>query len=342
MENDQQIKIIVSANSTIGFGHLKRSLVLADEFRNNGIEVQFVLFSTPLQIVTANIKNYHYQLFDSQDELVNFVLSLPASFFIIDSDSTYFSSQAFNASLAQKQSRSLIVTINNKIKHYNDVLFNQNLMSLYQDFQTQETCELILGPQYFIFDKRVRAIKPPIKAETREKKKILITFGSSDPSDNTIKVLTSLENYLTQFEQVIVVIGGMYKNTESLLQHPFILNNKEKVAVHINTNEMYQLMEEADIAITSMGLTYWELVLHKVPCMVVSSTPREKTQIGFFCEHQYAHYLGDFNDENWENKWKLNVEKYQDDLKIDDLYNKINVNGVELLVKRIMDVIQRS
>ena len=102
---------------------------------------------------------------------------------------------------------------------------------------------------------------------------------------------------------------------------------------------MYELMQDTGLAFTSMGLAFWELTLHKIPCLVLSGSIREKSQIDYFCLNDFSFFIGNFDDQFWEQKWKQNISKYFSEdieLNIEDLYRKINIEGKTKVVEEII------
>lgn len=332
-----QALFVVNANSKIGFGHLKRCLIIADELREKGVASTFLVYDTPATEVEKVAANHHIQEYDSKLSVFEFLQSKEKkdALLIIDTDDDFFYEKENQIALRKYVGKLMFISIRTDVTYFSDILFNQNIMSLYQQFDVQDYTATFFGPNYFIFDEKLRSITPNERTDNNTNN-LLISFGSADPANNTEKILDLLAQTALQFDKIRLVIGGLNKNVERINKHPFVLKYPDKVEIHIATTKMYELMRDTDIAITAMGLTYWELILHKIPSLVISGTAREKSQIHFFCDREYAYLIGDYDDENWQKLWLNRLDNYNGVANADELYNLIDKNGTANLVKQIV------
>ena len=120
------------------------------------------------------------------------------------------------------------------------------------------------GPKYLIlrneFDifKSKKDLKPKIED-------ILLIFGGSDPSNHTSTVLEKLNDDL----RINIVLGPEFKHFDNLDK---ILKNKpaDNVIVHKEPGNVAELMYNADLVITSPGLSMFEAVYVGSPVLVIS------------------------------------------------------------------------
>ncbi len=334
---------IVNANQKIGVGHLKRCMLLADEFNKYSIPsifMSFELSKTAHSLLKE--KKYPTVIYEGISEFKeNSIHQLPNgdSLIIVDTDEACLYTLDFQQSILNTANKLMYISIKNDVKYCAHYFLNQNVMALSESYDTSAFTINFLGPSYFILDDTFKAIVPNQFVE-RKKENLLISFGSSDPQKNTIKIISLLHSFQHYFNKIRIVVGGLNSELETIQNHPFVIENKELVEVYYNTKDMYGLMRNTDVAFTSMGLAFWELTLHKIPCLVLSGSKREKSQIDYFCEHNYSHFIGNFDDELWEEQWKKNIFQYFNshvELNIDELYQKINVNGKTKVVERIIE-----
>jgi UDP-2,4-diacetamido-2,4,6-trideoxy-beta-L-altropyranose hydrolase len=341
MDKLKSVYFIVNANNKIGIGHLKRCLLLAYEFNLHNIPCSFISNDIS-DSALENIKiNYQSLVFENLESLKKFILQkLPnnGNLIIFDSDEPDFYSLDFQQEIMNTGNKLMYITIKSNVKYLAHFLLNQNIMALSDTYITESYTTKLLGPTYFILSNDFKNITPNI-FDPSTKKNLLISFGSSDPAENTVKILSILYSFQSNFKKIRVVVGGLNQSIETIQNHPFVKNNKAQVEIHYNIKNMYDLMKNTDLAFTSMGLTFWELTLHKVPCLVLSGSKREKSQIDYFCSNNYSHFIGNFDDVNWADEWKKNIQNYlvsSDELCINELYSKINVNGKTKVVEEIM------
>lgn len=103
----------------------------------------------------------------------------------------------------------------------------------------------------------------------KEVKKLLISFGGSDPYNLTLNTIVSLQN--SKFN-MYVVFGAMSRNFKDTKK--FAINYRNIKIFH-DTKNMLPLMSRTDLAICNGGTTMYELVYLGIPCIVVCATPDE-------------------------------------------------------------------
>jgi len=144
-----------------------------------------------------------------------------------------------------------------------------------------------------------------------------------------------MPEFESKFDTIKIVVGSLNKGFSQIKKHKSLVAYNSKVSLHYDVKNMYSLMAESNIAITSMGLTFWELVLHKIPCLVISCSLREKAQSIYYSNHNYCHLVGHFDDQH-STQWGLKIKKLSTKLLNEDLHCKINVNGKTALVNSIL------
>jgi len=114
---------------------------------------------------------------------------------------------------------------------------------------------------------------------------ILVTMGGSDPKGMTIKAISAL-SLLDEKVEVRIVLGPGFahrKALEDLLDH-----FPHPYRICENVSNMAEVMAEADLALTSFGVTAYELAAMSVPAIylcltedhVQSASPFENAGMG--------------------------------------------------------------
>jgi spore coat polysaccharide biosynthesis predicted glycosyltransferase SpsG len=101
-------------------------------------------------------------------------------------------------------------------------------------------------------------------------RKILILMGGSDPGELTHKVLGALSQVAIRFEITVVVGPGNKRFFDNYDGY-----NSEGVRVLQEVSCLGRLMHEADIGISSGGLTMYEMAATGTPDIVLSQAPHE-------------------------------------------------------------------
>lgn len=254
----KNIVFVVSGYKQIGFGHIYRALLLANNITNHNIKF----------LVTKNSKEgfeklqqYTYESYFQQNEnIIDDILELKADVVIndiLDTDEAYI--------LALK---------NNDIKVINfedlgsgsakaDIVIN----ALYN--VSNKNPNTYWGADYFCARDEFIISKP--KTIEEDVKEILITFGGTDPNNLTLKVLDSIYEYCqSQNININVVLGLGYDNKATLSKF-------KDINIYQDIKSMSDFMEKADLIYTACGRTVYETACIGTPCIVMAQNERELT-----------------------------------------------------------------
>ncbi len=147
-------------------------------------------------------------------------------------------------------------------------------------FVDKETNTLYLcGPKYLVLRKDFYELTKNGFVTKGEIKNILLVFGGSDPSNLTSKVLEKLLGY-----------GGVWRINVLLgIKYPFfdVLNRTiekysvdKNVSVYRDVKNVAQFMYEADLVITSPGLSMFEAFFLKTPVLLIYQNIYQKSEFG--------------------------------------------------------------
>ena len=108
-------------------------------------------------------------------------------------------------------------------------------------------------------------------------KNILITFGGTDHSNLSLKILKIIKNYVIKKKlNIYLVLGPGYKyiNTVSRYSKDF-----PNIKIINSTGFMEKIMSICDIAISSNGRTVYELCHMRIPSIIISQNQREQSHL---------------------------------------------------------------
>ncbi len=293
------IAFLTEGSSKIGMGHVYRSLTYAKELMENlGVKAYFLTKSNENVIKTIEDENFTIFKMKDDDEIVDILKELDINLTIIDNLN-------FKESILSKIKDKLdtkVVMVDNltpKNDKYADVVLSlvrsnfDNKDCYNKNINTKYFC----GPKYLIlrneFDsfKNKKDLKPEIED-------ILLIFGGSDPSNHTSAVLEKLSNNL----RVNIVIGPEFKYFDDLEKVNKKIPNKN-VKIHKEPGNIAELMYNADLVITSPGLSMFEAVYVGSPVLAISQN------------YLQNHYYTPLNYEYLLPKSEINsIEHYLDEL----------------------------
>lgn len=334
--------IRVDANKKIGTGHLVRTKILADELVKNNYKINFLCKTIPdeyLEILKSS--GYNVLILDNlgseQKHILNIINQNYKNILIIDSDIDEFYTKEFQLSIRENGINLMIITFLHQYHFYADIILNQNIMALSQNYSTEDYTIKLLGPKNVILNNDYRIISENLKNHKTNltNKTVLLTFGGVDEPDRTSFVYKSLTQSKQQPDKIIIVLGAMYKSKKNL--NRIINKSPIKTEIYQNTPKMAYLLAESDVVFNSGGLTVWEAGVLKSLNIIIGFSERERIGGKFIGDNKLGIYLGIKEDYNIKKlSKKIDEILISDNLNlVRNLFNKIDVTGIKNSVKTI-------
>ncbi len=181
----------------------------------------------------------------------------------------------------------------------------------------------------------------PSKKVEEPIKKILITFGGTDPNNLTLKALKAVRKMDRKSIQVNIVLGfgyfpkkELYAYVDNLLMEGYCIEVKENV--QMMAHEIYN----ADLVITSNGRTIYEITSIGTPFISVSQNERES-------RHLFVHYLKgimylgmayDVSEEDIATAMNELIDDYKTRKQINENLLKVDIKeGINRVLRLIFD-----
>ena len=262
--NITNIAFITEGSSEMGMGHVYRSLTFAKELMTNlGAKIYFLTKSSENIIKKIEEENFTTIKLKNDEEIVDYVTKLNIDAVIIDN-------LVFNENILKKIKDSMkIVIVDNitsKNNEYADIVIslvrsnfvNKNFFD--KNIKTKFFC----GPKYLMLRDEFDTLrkKENLKPEIED---ILLIFGGSDPSNLTSRVLEKLNENM----RINIVLGPEFKHFDNLNQTLERHGNKN-IIIHNQPDNIAELMYNADLVITSPGLSMFEAAYIGSPVLVIS------------------------------------------------------------------------
>lgn len=128
------------------------------------------------------------------------------------------------------------------------------------------SCRLFLGPCYALLRPEFRAAKSAMRERDGTVRKILISFGSNDPSGETIKALFALRALNLCEVAVDVVVGASNPRRDDVKN---LCSTIASCNYHEQIDYMARLILEADLALGAGGATTWERCALGLPSLTI-------------------------------------------------------------------------
>jgi UDP-2,4-diacetamido-2,4,6-trideoxy-beta-L-altropyranose hydrolase len=273
-KSSQNLIFRVDASPQLGTGHLMRCLALAQAWKETSGHAIFAmalevpslikrLNSEGMEIVHLSVKP---GTVDDAVQTVSLAKGMGADWIVVDG---YHFDAEYQKVIKDLKRRILFIDDYGHAKHYYaDIVLNQNLHAhkgLYRSKEPYTT--LLLGTRYVLLRREFLKWRGWRRNIPNIARRVLVTFGGSDPENLTLKAIQALEQMRFDGLEVTVVVGGSnphYQELQSAVQNlPFAVVLKRSVA------NMSDLMAWADVSIASAGTTSLELAFMGLPSLIV-------------------------------------------------------------------------
>ncbi|MBU1019248.1 MAG: UDP-2,4-diacetamido-2,4,6-trideoxy-beta-L-altropyranose hydrolase [Patescibacteria group bacterium] len=253
--------------NTIGLGHIMRCLALASEFKKLSYEVCFVTKDYDQAVLDLiSSKGFYIEILDTnadQNEDLDFLLEVIGEFKypLVVVDSYEIGTEYLKA--LKDHCVLLSIDDNADIALPSHIILNANVYA--EPEMYNQDAFLILGSEFaFIREDFLKANR-----ETKHKEiasNVLITFGGSDPTNQSMKTLSMLSEIDMPLD-VKAVVGSSYNRIEEIKSLASSLPYRAEIIVQ--SKDMPGLMEWADIAVTAGGGTCYECAFMGLPNIII-------------------------------------------------------------------------
>jgi len=268
--NRRRIVFRVIGYSEVGMGHISRCLALAHEISDH--EVYFVC-DTASSIAANKLAGYDYWLGVYEPEVIEqAIIDLHPDLVvndILNTEADY---------IVRLRSRGIIV-VNFEDLGSGAVEADLTINDLYDDALLAGE-RIVWGHNWFFLRDEFHDARP--NQFQNRVTRLLITFGGTDPSDFTRRVLQLVAPYCAEQGIAIDVVSGDGYSFKEELESLISGLTAEVTYTHV-TGVISRIMENVQLAICSNGRTVYELAHMNIPAIVLSHHERELSH-RFACE----------------------------------------------------------
>lgn len=264
----------VDASRELGMGHMVRCRTLAEAWKDLGSRIVFFYCNMP-EWVEHDLKQNGIQCVrlnspsDEVETLINHINKLDDDLDWLIVDSYHWDDKREKAVLPYVKHLMVIDDLANR-RHDCDLLLDQNdvigLETRYLGLLPSKTCTL-LGSRYALLRREFFETRKNFQKCNSGVNTLFVSFGGSDPTNETAKVLEALDSVLFANLKIHVVIGRHHPKIEQI---ETICQSDPRFHLHIQTNQIAKLMAESDLAICAGGTMTWERYCLGLPGIVIS------------------------------------------------------------------------
>jgi UDP-2,4-diacetamido-2,4,6-trideoxy-beta-L-altropyranose hydrolase len=251
------------ASIEMGSGHVMRCLTLARALRQRGWSCRFLCRDLPghmMEYIAG--QNFAVQMV----QRVTDAPALPeaADWLVVDHYGFDSRSEKGWRSVVKHV---LVISDSADRLHDCDILLDQNYHgtgAARYDALVPPHCVCLLGPRYALLRDEFVLADQGIRQRSGEIKRVLVFFGGSDPTGETVKTLRALQ--IMQAELGVDVVVGRSNPQAGMIED--ICARLPGATFHCQTSHMAELMNAADLAIGAGGSATWERCWLGLPALV--------------------------------------------------------------------------
>ncbi|CAN7181880.1 UDP-2,4-diacetamido-2,4,6-trideoxy-beta-L-altropyranose hydrolase [Rossellomorea sp. LjRoot5] len=281
----KNVKIRVDASVKIGSGHVMRCLTLAKQLREKGVIVSFISRETQGNLIDMLERhgfvvdkltkvdmdkenswyneNYVTDAFETVNHIKN---SSSCDLLVVD----HYELDAKWESIVKKHVGKIMVIddLANRV-HDCDLLLDQNYLIdyeiRYKSLVSSSTPQL-LGPEYVLLRSEFYEVPKAYRCRNGEINNILVFFGGTDPTNETLKTLNALLKLESEIDVINVIVGKSNANKDQIKD---LCQRYSNFEYHEQVDNMAEFMNEADLAIGAGGTTTWERCFLGLPSITI-------------------------------------------------------------------------
>lgn len=297
---------VTCGSNALGCGHINRCISIAKAI-NNSMTASFFLFgdNTADSILKSSGCEYQISSIENCNQISSnkrFEEALKSADIIIADliHPQFFSDKKnidiFEVMINSKAKVAAIDALGEKtlLNYSPDLLFDFFVLPYCLTEEQSQSAygigkQQLLGSEYVILSPEYTDL--PVRKHRKNANRVLVTCGGSDPKSWSNNILNSLESINRKLE-IRIIIGPLFE--------PELITSISKLAEHskhnvepINSPEtLVSNMLWADIAITSSGLTKYELAATGTPTILFSIDKNHHDSNQSFDDTHIAHNLG--------------------------------------------------
>lgn len=292
-----------------------RCLVLAEDLRNKHVNVTFICREFPGNLI-KNIEGHGFKVWslpapersgDGTDyiswlqnnwrtdvqQTIEWIRKQSAiDWIIIDH---YALDQQWEHTIKSFVKRIMVIDDLADRLHDCHLLLDQNL---YRNMEERylnlipEDATALLGTKHLLLRQEFRNQRC-VKKRSSTVNRILISFGGSDPTNETMKALKAID-IINRTDIVVDVVVGLSNQNYSAIRN--LSEKMPQTKIHYQIDYLAELMAKADLAIGSGGSTTWERCFMGLPAVTIETAENQSEILSFLSELGVICHFGKSQD----------------------------------------------
>lgn len=290
--------IITEGGEAIGFGHLTRCISIYQAFEKRGMRARFIINGD--KTVKGLMKNIRHEIFDwiGEKERLLEIIKNKADLVIVDS---YLAELSLYKKISGLGKTTVYIDDSNRLPYPKGIVVNATVYAKKLDFRKNPSSTYLLGKDYALFRKEFWDI--PAKKINRKVSIMLVFLGGTDSRNLTVSVLKQLGKKFPDLNKIAIIGKGTGKRQNRA--------DRTKLLFGPDAKTIRKIMLSSDIAITTGGLTLYELAKTGVPAVAVAAAENQMMSIRTLDDSGLISYAGSWKDKGLMEKIANCVDRLQ-------------------------------
>ncbi len=257
------ILIRADSSSTLGLGHIKRDLVLAQHYPSD--HILFACQDLPGHIIASIPYPVHILHSHDPEELITLITHQLIDLVIFDH---YGIDEAYEKAIKDRCNVTILSFDDTYQRHHCDILLNHNISADPQRYKglVPDHCELRCGKAYTLIREEFKTEKG-LKPEKIYD--LFIALGGTDPTNTTLTVLKTLDPN----NRVCVVTTSGNPHLQALQNY---IKDHPSIVLHLDSHEVARLMNMSRCAIVTPSVMVHEVLYLNIPFVAIQTAPNQQ------------------------------------------------------------------
>lgn len=277
--------IRADASIHIGTGHVMRCLVLAKQIRALGdTDISFICRDDPghlaelirnqgfvVNLLPAETHPFSWQL-DAR-QVLDCLGTETIDWLVVDH---YGIDSRWEAMLRSRTRKILVIDDLANRLHECDALLDQNYrlnLEHRYDGLLPDSCITLLGPNYLLLRPEFFEARKNLKRDFSKVNRIHVNFGGTDQLNMSLLAIRAIQA-LNCTNLLVDVVIGQSNPHQSILRRE--VSNLSGFELHVQTENMAELIAHADLAIGANGSSTWERCVLGLPTLAIQMADNQQ------------------------------------------------------------------
>ena len=290
----------VDCSVSIGAGHLMRTLCLANLAARYGITSHFLCKDLPGFDTTLITQQHHEMTLLPSDitwrQFYRLLLTLGQfDWLIVDH---YQLDQRWERAVGALLPQQLIIDDLANRDHWATQLLDMSLIRQARDYHSSHWLrEPLLGPSFALLRPEFASLRPQAVIKRRATDMVnhlLISLGAMDADNHLTRLINALDSLPLAPLTIDIALSRHAPHLMALKKA--IASSRHAITLHLDSDQMAQLMLNADLAIGAGGISCWERATLALPTLLFILADNQRGNSQQLSHINAASYLGDLRE----------------------------------------------